>query len=74
MVTQVSIALNFASLNSLPEAVVDPDEVAVVMLGGAELTARLHADTKARPGELSTFLVDMAKVCLFDPKSERRII
>ena len=54
MVTQVSIALNLASLNSLPEAVVDP--------------------TKARPGELSTFLVDMAKVCLFDPKSERRII
>ena len=44
------------------------------MLGGAEVTARLHADTKARPGELSTFLVDMAKVCLFDPKSERRII
>jgi hypothetical protein len=45
----------------------------VMMLGGVEATARLRADTKARPGELSTFMVDMGKVCLFDPKSERRI-
>ena len=50
-----------------------PDTLAVMLLGGVEATARLRADTKARPGELSTFLVDMAKVCLFDPKSERRI-
>jgi multiple sugar transport system ATP-binding protein len=50
-----------------------PDVLAVMMLGGVEATARLHADTKARPGELSTFMVDMGKVCLFDPKSERRI-
>ena len=38
-----------------------------MVLGGIEATARLHADTKARPGELSTFMVDMSKVCLFDP-------
>ena len=50
-----------------------PDVLAVMMLGGVEATARLHADTKARPGELSTFMVDMSKVCLFDPKTERRI-
>jgi multiple sugar transport system ATP-binding protein len=51
-----------------------PDTLAVMMLGGVEATARLRADTKARPGELSTFMVDMGKVCLFDPKSERRIV
>ena len=51
-----------------------PDVLAVMMLGGVEATARLHADTKARPGEMSTFLVDMAKVCLFDPRTERRIV
>ena len=51
-----------------------PDTLAVMMLGGVEATARLRADTKARPGELSTFMVDMSKVCLFDPKSERRIV
>ena len=51
-----------------------PDTLAVMMLGGIEATARLRADTKARPGEVSTFMVDMGKVCLFDPKSERRIV
>jgi multiple sugar transport system ATP-binding protein len=50
-----------------------PDVLAMMMLGGVEATARLRADTKARPGELSSFMVDMSKVCLFDPKSERRI-
>ena len=43
------------------------------MLGGVEATARLRADTKARAGEMSSFMVDMTKVCLFDPQSERRI-
>ena len=51
-----------------------PDVLAVMMLGGVEATARLHADSKARPGERSTFLVDMGKVCLFDAKTERRIV
>ncbi len=51
-----------------------PDVLAVMMLGGVEATARLRADTKARPGELSSFMVDMGKVCLFDPKTERRIV
>ena len=51
-----------------------PDVLAVMMLGGVEATARLRADTKARPGELSSFMVDMSKVCLFDPKTERRIV
>ena len=50
-----------------------PDTLAVMLLGGVEATARLRADTKARPGELSTFLVDMSKICLFDPATERRI-
>ena len=50
-----------------------PDVLAVMMLGGVEATARLRADTKARPGEMSSFMVDMGKICLFDPKTERRI-
>jgi multiple sugar transport system ATP-binding protein len=50
-----------------------PDTLAVMLLGGVEATARLRADTKARPGELSTFMVDMSKICLFDPATERRI-
>ena len=44
-----------------------------MMLGGVEATARLRADTKARAGRGLHFMVDMSKVCLFDPKSERRI-
>ena len=50
-----------------------PDTLAVVMLGGVEATARLRADTRARPGEVATFMVDTGKVCLFDPKTERRL-
>ena len=50
-----------------------PDTLAVLLLGGVEATARLRADTRARPGEAASFVVDMAKVCLFDPKTERRI-
>ena len=38
-----------------------------------DTTARLRADTNARPGEVCPFMVDMGKVCLFDPKSELRI-
>ena len=50
-----------------------PDTLAVMMLGGVEATARLRVDTNARPGEVCPFMVDMGKVCLFDPKSELRI-
>ena len=50
-----------------------PDTLAVMMLGGVEATARLRADTNACAGEVSNFMVDMSKVCLFDPQSERRI-
>ncbi len=50
-----------------------PDTLAVMMLGGVEATARLRADTNARPGVVCPFMVDMGKVCLFDPQSELRI-
>jgi multiple sugar transport system ATP-binding protein len=51
-----------------------PDTLAVVMLGGVEATARLRANAAVGPGDTATFMVDMAKACLFDPKTERRIV
>ncbi len=51
-----------------------PDTLAVMLLGGVETTARLRADTNARPGEVCPFMVDTGKVCLFDPETERRIV
>ena len=51
-----------------------PDTLAVMMLGGDRghrPPARRH---QGAPGEVSSFMVDMCKVCLFDPKTERRIV
>jgi hypothetical protein len=67
------IALNLANLNSLSDAVVDPDELAVMMLDGVAATPRLLADSSDRPSELSTILLDVSEICLFDPRTERRI-
>jgi multiple sugar transport system ATP-binding protein len=50
-----------------------PDTLAVIRLGGIEATARLGADSDARPGERAGFMVDMGKAVLFDPASENRI-
>ncbi len=50
-----------------------PATLAVLLLGGIEATARLRADTPARAGEVASLTVDMGKVCLFDPKTERRL-
>jgi len=49
------------------------DTLAVVVLGGVEVTARLKADSPVRPGTPATLAVDMTKAVLFDPRSERRI-
>jgi multiple sugar transport system ATP-binding protein len=50
-----------------------PDTLAVLRLGGIEATARLRADSDARPDHTSAFMVDMAKAVLFDPATEARI-
>jgi multiple sugar transport system ATP-binding protein len=50
-----------------------PDTLAVLRLGGSEVTARLRADSDARPNHTSLFRVDMAKAVLFDPQSEARV-
>ena len=50
-----------------------PDMLAVLELGGGEVTARLHAGARVEPGDLACFAVDMAKAVFFDPKTERRL-
>jgi multiple sugar transport system ATP-binding protein len=42
-------------------------------VAGQEVTARLVADAPYTPGEKGCFTVDLAKLVLFDPKTERRI-
>ncbi|MGI9503007.1 MAG: ABC transporter ATP-binding protein, partial [Geminicoccaceae bacterium] len=50
-----------------------PDTLALVRLGEIEAMARLGADTPIKAGTQAKLSVDMAKACLFDPETERRI-
>jgi len=50
-----------------------PDVVAIIEMGGREVTARLRADAEARPGERTQLAIDMSKAVLFDTETERRI-
>ena len=50
-----------------------PDTLALIRIGDVEAMARLGADTPVQAGSEATLAVDMAKACLFDPKTERRI-
>jgi multiple sugar transport system ATP-binding protein len=50
-----------------------PDILALMLLGGAEATARLHADSRVSPGDRASLMVDMSKAVIFDPGSENRI-
>ncbi|MDH3662059.1 MAG: sn-glycerol-3-phosphate ABC transporter ATP-binding protein UgpC [Alphaproteobacteria bacterium] len=50
-----------------------PDTLALIRIGDIEAMARLGADTPIRPGKAARLSVDMAKACLFDPETERRI-
>jgi multiple sugar transport system ATP-binding protein len=50
-----------------------PDTLAVLELGGLEVTARLRPDTRLKPGDLGRFAVDLAKMVWFDPASGARI-
>jgi multiple sugar transport system ATP-binding protein len=49
------------------------DTLAVLTLGGQELTARLQPDFPLRPGERGEFGIDLSKLVFFDPQSEQLI-
>ena len=49
------------------------DTLALVNIGGHELTARLSAECGFQPGDQVTLAVDLAKLVLFDPKTEVRL-
>ena len=50
-----------------------PDTLAVLSIGGHELTARLSPDTTLKRGERARFGVDLAKVVWFDPQTNVRV-
>lgn len=50
-----------------------PDMLAMVTIGGVEVTTRLHAAADVRPGSVGRFTIDMSKAVFFDPKSGKRI-
>jgi multiple sugar transport system ATP-binding protein len=49
------------------------DTLAVLLLGGREVTARLRPDTALKPGERARFTLDLAKLVWFDPTTECKI-
>jgi len=49
------------------------DTYVVSNLGGKQITARLHAETRAQPGELLELAFDLAKVSYFAPNSGERL-
>ena len=49
------------------------DTLAVLDLGGHELTARLEPDTAMKPGQDAKFLVDVTKLVCFDRETQRLI-
>jgi multiple sugar transport system ATP-binding protein len=61
------------------EAVVDvleptgADTLTYITLGGRPVVARVRPHDARAPGTLMPFMADMAKACLFDPETERRI-
>jgi multiple sugar transport system ATP-binding protein len=50
-----------------------PDTLAVLDLGGHEVSARLGADIPHQHGESCELRVDLSKLVLFDPQTEARI-
>ncbi|SHH94428.1 ABC transporter ATP-binding protein [Marivita hallyeonensis] len=49
------------------------DTFAVMQLGGKHVTARLHAETTARPGQLQKLAFDLGKVSYFAPDTGLRL-
>jgi multiple sugar transport system ATP-binding protein len=77
----ISDKLDGGSADGRPviEAVVEvteptgPDTLAVLLLGGREITARLRPDSTLKAGELGRFAIDLSKVVWFDPASGARV-
>jgi multiple sugar transport system ATP-binding protein len=49
------------------------DTLAVLNVGGHELTARLGPDVNLRSGDQARFSLDLSKLVLFDPQTQQRI-
>ena len=49
------------------------DTYVVSELGGRQVTARLHAETKAQPGAMLDLAFDLAKVSFFAPDTGERL-
>lgn len=49
------------------------DTYVVMQLGGKHVTARLHAETSAKPGSSQTLAFDLRKVSYFEPDSGERL-
>lgn len=49
------------------------DTYVVSILGGKQVTARLHAETAAKPGEALNLAFDLSKVSYFDPDTGQRL-
>lgn len=49
------------------------DTYVMTHLGGTEVTARMHAETQAKPGEALEFAFDLGKVSYFDPVTGSRL-
>ena len=59
-----------------PVEVVEPtgaETMAVIRLGGREVTARFDPDEAPEVGETVHVAIDMDKACLFDPETQRLI-
>jgi multiple sugar transport system ATP-binding protein len=50
-----------------------PDLLAILELGGREVTARLRPDVDIRPGQTVPLAFDMSRAVLLDPETELRI-
>lgn len=49
------------------------DTFVVMQLGGKHVTARLHAETSATPGNKQTLMFDLSKVSYFAPETGQRL-
>jgi len=75
----ISDNLDATGARPVVEAIVEvteptgPDTLALLQLGGREVTARLRPDSPLRAGERARFAVDLGKVVWFDPASGARV-
>jgi multiple sugar transport system ATP-binding protein len=49
------------------------DTYVVMQMGGKQVTARLHAETRARPGQVQRLAFDLGKVSYFAPETGQRL-